>query len=32
VLIFRFDDPDKAMNALRQGNIRVLSGEEMKKL
>jgi len=32
VLIFRFDDTDKAIDALRQGNIKVLSGEEMKKL
>ena len=32
VLIFRFDDTDKAIDALRQGNITVLSGEEMKKL
>ena len=32
VLIFRFDDADKAIDALRQGNIRVLTGEEMKKL
>ena len=32
VLIFRFDDTDKAIDVLRQGNIRVLSGEEMKKL
>ena len=32
VLIFRFDDTDKALDALRQGNIGVLSGEEMKKL
>ena len=32
VLIFRFDDTDKAIDALRQGNIKVLSGDEMKKL
>jgi len=32
VLIFRFDDTDKAIDALRQGNFTVLSGEEMKKL
>lgn len=32
VLIFRFDDTDKAIDALRQGSISVLSGEEMKKL
>jgi hypothetical protein len=32
VLIFRFDDTDKAIDALRQNNIKVLSGEEMKAL
>ena len=32
VLIFRFDDADKAIDALRRGNIKVLSGEEMKNL
>ena len=32
VLIFRFDDTDKAIDALRQGSIKVLTGEEMKRL
>lgn len=32
VLIFRFDDPDKAIAALRGAGVRVLSGEEMQKL
>jgi hypothetical protein len=32
VVIFRFDDADKAINVLRQGNIKVLTGEEMKRL
>jgi hypothetical protein len=32
VLIFRFDDTDKAIEALREGHISVLSGEEMKRL
>jgi hypothetical protein len=32
VLIFRFDDADKAIEVLRQAGIRVLSGEEMQKL
>jgi hypothetical protein len=32
VLIFRFDDADKAIEVLRPAGIRVLSGEEMQKL
>jgi hypothetical protein len=32
VLIFRFDDPDKAIAALQQAGMRVLGGEEMQKL
>jgi hypothetical protein len=32
VLIFRFDDADKAIAVLRETGVRVLSGEEMQKL
>jgi hypothetical protein len=32
VLIFRFDDADKAIAALQQAGVRVLGGEEMQKL
>jgi len=32
VLIFRFDDADKAVDALRSSGVRVLSGEEMQRL
>jgi hypothetical protein len=32
VLIFRFDDTDKAIAVLQQAGVRVLSGEEMQKL
>lgn len=32
VLIFRFDDADKAIEVLRQSGVRVLDGEEMQTL
>jgi hypothetical protein len=32
VLIFRFEDPDQALDALRSAGIRVLSGAEMQAL
>ena len=32
VLIFRFDDADKAIEVLRQSGVSVLDGEEMQKL
>jgi hypothetical protein len=32
VLIFRFDEADKAIAVLQQSGVRVLSGEEMQKL
>ena len=32
VLIFRFDEADKAIAVLKQAGVRVLSGEEMQKL
>jgi hypothetical protein len=32
VLIFRFDDPDKAIAALQASGMRVLGGEEMQRL
>jgi hypothetical protein len=32
VLIFRFDDADKAIAVLQDAGVRVLSGEEMQKL
>lgn len=32
VLIFRFDETDKAIAVLRDAGVRVLSGEEMQKL
>jgi hypothetical protein len=32
VLIFRFDEADKAIAVLREAGVRVLSGEEMQKL
>ena len=32
VLIFRFDDADKAIEVLRRSGVRVLSGEEMQRL
>ena len=32
VLIFRFDDPDRAIAVLREAGVRVLGGEEMQTL
>jgi hypothetical protein len=32
VLIFRFDDADKAIDVLRQSDVRILGGEEMQTL
>jgi hypothetical protein len=32
VLIFRFDDIDKALDALRKADVRVLSGEAVQRL
>jgi len=32
VLIFRFDDADKAIAALREAGVRVLGGEEMRNM
>ncbi len=32
ILIFRFEDVDKAVNALKSTNLRILSGEDLYKL
>jgi len=32
IMIFRFDDPDKAIQVFRDSNVRILNGEEVSKL
>ena len=32
IMIFRFEDPDKAIQVFRESNVRILSGEEVYEL
>ena len=32
IMIFRFEDPDKAIGVLRENNVRILSGEEVYEI